>query len=559
MTSPLDFLAPTARTAGTKISVAAAKRAPSSVSVMAVRNALLSTSNQNAVCPLPPITTNLIASVIAAVYAANKEESSPLSPFRKTAQALQTSPRDVIEYLKSSGHKVMRGHGSTEMINPSYSVISSVSNIAKGTLASIDSGRMGFNADTLESWRQSLVIIGKTNDDPTLSCFEDKLLWLTELVDDISGLDSTLKIEVVEEWAVRYSGLMSTTIDAEVSRSTPDYASYYLSIINVWRTEVESGKVADLTLHTSLLSVLKTVTSSTRLKRGFHRLIGAVHASTPRFNSAITYSATNYSEYRNRYSRDDQETGFTADIALAYCFFLGINPVALLSWIVAHEQIKPGDYTFKANAVEADDLIHWHGVMSPVEYIKFVDLVCQMQIIKDKDMWTMARFHYSYVFSSLPTIDSLERYAATNLVTLRPLVDEVGVSIYSARVVSHPRLCEQLMQHNLLVNINHLDSPAKAHLKHAICLGFEAAQLWSDQAGYENVIAKLEAVETKEEKEEIFNKYLRIVTNGLRFPMCITEDSYEDGQVDGVKLAAELMFYGLGKNAGLVVDIEAQE
>lgn len=355
---------------------------------------------------------SLLGKVVGAIYNdqhSPKDKSPiPLSPFMNTPASMGaiSSPAAVMTFLRDHGaHVPFNGKEMT----PSLNALANISSIPSGTISSLNTGRMKMDGEKLESWRNALVLIGKANDIEMLASLEDHEAYLESLLEDYTTLTSSLPLSRIIEWAKTYSPLTESNIDAMVSSArkslTPSF--YVKSIVSVWREQYLSDELDELFSCDNFAALLKVYTSRVSTKRGFNKLIPAVHRGMPQFNSRVKYPMKLTATYTNRYSGYQSETGLTAEILLAYCFFLGINPIALLNWLADNEVRGKGTHKTHKGNLSFNELVGWQGVVSPWEFTRFVKFVSMLGLVSDQEKWTLCIYDASNVYRNVPVKEDI--------------------------------------------------------------------------------------------------------------------------------------------------------
>lgn len=371
---------------------------------------------------LPDSAAYVIGSAIAAVYSMHDSTGRPLSPFKSVPNTVITSPSQVMRFLRQHDMTVP-WDGKAQ--KPTYLYVSHISGISKGTLSAISDGRMNFNAERLEQWRNALAIVGKANGEEGLSAFADPVVFLEELLDDYKNLLSTLSLDVIKDWATEaLPDMTGEEVTAAIEAATPGYGEYYEAMVNVWREEYVSMSAETFIGQPDFDSILRTRTPSRKFGRGYHKMIAAVHRNMKAYNTDVKYPSTNFPMFKARYSSNTVETGLTADVVIGYCFFLGINPLSVLRWFARNEVQNPCKYQIQASGSKLEDVVRWQGAIGPVEYQKLVDAIISMRLVSDQERWIFALFSSSYVFRNIPTVDDVYEGLGENATLYKTIVEE---------------------------------------------------------------------------------------------------------------------------------------
>lgn len=366
-------------------------------------------------CCLPCIggeAANLIAKAVMGIFndQANPsgKEAQPLSPFMFTPNSLgaTTSPSAVIEFLKSEGAHIP--HGGREL-NPSLNSLYWISGIPVGTLSSLNSGKMKMDANKLELWRKALVTIGVSNRNDWLTSFDNPENYLDSLLEDYKSMASALPLERIREWATKHTNILENDISAKLGSVTMTVANYLTSIIGIWREQYTSNVLDNLVGCYDFMSVLKMYTGRKSTKRAFNKLIPTIHRGMPQFNRRVKYPVKLTTEYSNRYTGVGHETGLTAEILLAYCFYLGMNPMSLLRWLATAELRNPGSHISEGITFDINDLVGWRGVVSPWEFNRFVVLISSLGLVSDQEKWALCVYDASNIYRNIPTKADIDR------------------------------------------------------------------------------------------------------------------------------------------------------
>lgn len=372
---------------------------------------------------------SLIGKVVTAVFkdqhTPSGKESQPLSPFMSTPSSMgaTTSPSAVVEFLRAEGiHIPLNG----KEMNPSLNALSYLSGIPSGTLSSLNMGRMKMDGAKLEQWRNSLVLIGKANDNEWLVSFENPETYLDSLIEDYESMASALPLERIRDWAINHSSMLSEHVEAKLGKVSVSALQYVDSIIGVWRHQYVSDCLENLSGCIDFMSVIKSYTGHTSIKRGFNKLVPTVHRGMAQFNDRIRYQVKLTAPYTQRYTGTGNETGLTAEILLAYCFYLGMNPMALLRWLAEAELRNPGSHLTEGTSFDINNLVGWSGVLSPWEFNRFVVLISSLGLVSDQEKWALCVYDASNIYRNIPTKADIDRSLGDKAMTF----DEVTTNFF---------------------------------------------------------------------------------------------------------------------------------
>lgn len=397
------------------------KKSPSEVGVDAAK--AMEQLREDNTHKLPRYTLSLIAKVLTTVYESNAASETPITPFRKVPDTFIpiTNPKAVLDYLRSANAKMSVGGKEVPV---SQNTLATMSGINKGSLSSITNGRMNFSANGLEQWRKVLVDIGRLNGMDELTAYDSPSAFLDSMLDDYASLTSRLKPSVVVEWATVHAQLSPNTTSEKVAAAKPNYSECFQAIVNVWRQEYATGQMQTYDDKLNFDALLKTHTASRSMARGFHKMVRAIHSNMPPCNSRVRYPTTYYQEYVNRYRGKAVETGLTADILIAYCFYLGMNPMSLLVWFADYEVRVPGDYAVMSNEVDSFNLIAWKGLLPPWEYQKLALRCMQLGLVSDQERWIFTAFDAKHIYHNLPTVSTVLEALGDRAMAMRSIVED---------------------------------------------------------------------------------------------------------------------------------------
>lgn len=265
------------------------------------------------------------------------------------------------------------------------------------------------DAEKLEHWRKALVVIGKHNNIDWLISFDNPENYLDSLVEDYVTMASSIPLERIEDWAERCTDMLGSEIADKLSKATLSAVEYVNAIIGVWREQYLTGDIDALLGCNDFISVMKHYTKSKSTKRGFSKLIPIVHRGMPSFSSRVHYQVKLTSYYTARYTGATSETGLTADILLAYCFYTGMNPMSLIRWLASSEMRNPGEHVSEGKTFEINDLVGWLGTVSPWEFNAFVKLVSSLGLVSDQEKWALCIYDASNIYRNIPEKADIER------------------------------------------------------------------------------------------------------------------------------------------------------
>ncbi|CAM0041142.1 hypothetical protein VPHK437A_0019 [Vibrio phage K437a] len=446
------------------------------------------------------------------------------TPFHSTPEGAISFPRHMTDTLRELGARMPETSEGDESYRPRYEVtlsaMAELSQLSKSTLASVNAGRQHLTVEGLNLWRIALVKIGKANQNiaevAALTTFEDPEEFLDQLVRDWESLDSPLPIERIIEWGVTYTKLSEDAITARVEIARPNIVDYTKAVIKVWRDEYRESKLPNLSTCRTLLDVFKTKTSGRRLGRGFNEMTKAVHPDGTMFNTRIKYSKTNFAAYKARYDSDHTETGISSEVLMGYCFFLGINPIAMLQWVAAKEAKLPGTWDVE-RVHDENSFLLWRGAISPRECLRFYEAIQQMGLVSDQNLWSLNLLHPSVTYKNLPTEEEVMNRLSGDML----LEELVSQYIYSSPAKPEDAVREWKEYkgtHNTLYGL--AEDLRVLRGEPAITLatyGMAAFRMGKGKA--EEELAKLEAI--VDEKEFIKHGLSKLVTKS-------SEDSYAE-------------------------------
>ncbi len=409
---------------------------------------------------LPRQTTALITRAIADILKRHKHNGTPLTPFARVNEVTISDPESVVSLLKSRGKRIpttpfMRSNEVDRA--PTANMLALMSGINRGSFNSVVRGRQHFSAKDLELWRDALSQIGVYNDIYELSALSNPETFLTAIVDEIMNLESTMPLSRVEEWAdvvhATDPDLLSREfIDSELARArSVTLPHIFDSMVNVWRGQLVNGEVETFDGRT-LIDVLSTRTSSRRFSRGLQNLIASVHTGMSPFNSRIKYPACSYATYKQRYAVQG-ETGLTSDILMAYCFYLGINPVAMVNWLAEAEKVNPGSAEPVKGGYAPRDVVKWVGNIDPVEYDKFIAATLSLGIVPDEMRFSLAMLVSKFVFLNLPNHTEMAKRLGSHYDAYRQPIEE-----YLSQLDSYTAECalpNKLMGSHYTIAVKH--------------------------------------------------------------------------------------------------------
>lgn len=372
---------------------------------------------------------SVIANAVTDIFERSRDTGMPLTPFASVPEVTISSPRSIVELLNSVGGMVPpRSSLSHEAPKkPSVNALAVMSNISRGTFNSVAAGRQYMSAADLELWREALCEIGDHNNIEELKALGNPLSFLRALVEEFVSLESSVPVERIEEWVAYTNQVVPDSINDEEKAAIMapiaqiDAGQYTEAMVKVWRAQYMQGKLERFEVHT-LMDVLTTRTTSRRFSRGFQNLTAAIHDTMSAFNSRVKYPRRNYAQYKARYS-NKCETGLTSEVLMGYCFYLGINPVSLLYWLVSSEAAMPGAYTAE-EVDEARGVVKWLGTMSPVEYDRFMEATLCLGIVPDSRRWLFSLIQSKFVFSQLPTARETERMLGARSPAYKTAIEE---------------------------------------------------------------------------------------------------------------------------------------
>lgn len=377
-----------------------------------------------------------LSNVLGGVFYRAGDKDASYTPFKVTPKASLTYPQHVVDDLRKSGAVMPEVSEGDNMYSASgqvsLSAIADLSRISKGSLSGVNSHQQHLTVEGLERWRKALSKIGRANptieDVHALSQLGDPKVFLEVLLTQWSELISALPIARISEWALAHTDHDVDTLAILVESFRPTYKSYVRNMLTIWRTEYNEGKLETYADKRTLLDVLQTRTASRRISRGFHDMIQLVHGNMPAFNSRIKYSKSNYQEYKRRYSTDATETGLTAEVLMGYCFFLGINPIAMLQWLAHKEANAPSGWV-RGYGHTPRDIIVWQGTISPVEYQRFYEAIHEMGLVSDQNLWAMGLYMTTCVYKNVPIAREVETALEADSVSLQSVVNKYANDI----------------------------------------------------------------------------------------------------------------------------------
>ncbi|WHM52780.1 hypothetical protein vBVpaS1601_87 [Vibrio phage vB_VpaS_1601] len=356
----------------------------------------------------------LITRALADVLRRHRENGIPLTPFAKINEVTISDPNSIVRLLTSRGKRIpttpfMRSKEVDK--HPTLNALALMAGINRGSFTSVTQGRQHLSAKDLEAWRDALSQIGVYNDIEELAALSNPKTFLSAVIDEIINLESSMTVERVQEWAemvetMEPDSIGQEFIDSELARArSVTLPHVFDSMVNIWRGQLIDNDI-ECFVARSLSDVLSTRTSSRRFSRGLQNLIISVHSGMGAFNSRVKYPARNYTSYKHRYSVEG-ETGLTSDILMAYCFYLGINPVAMVYWLAESEQHNPGSAFAMKGSYDPLDVVKWVGTISPVEYDKFIAATLSLGIVPDEMRFPLSLLAAKFVYPCMPDYNTL--------------------------------------------------------------------------------------------------------------------------------------------------------
>lgn len=436
----------------------------------------------------------VLAKVVKKVFYRADDKGAGYTPFKVTPENSVTHPQAMVDWLCSQGAEMvpLENNKSTRI---SINSMSDLTEISKGTFASVNSGNQHLTKHALEKWRKALAAIGSHNESiesvHAYSSLGQPLNFLYNMLEEWRDLVSTLPLVRIAEWAQEYSGLTEEQIEKEVEEYRPTHQEFLHSMVKVWRDEYEQGRLENYLDKATLLDVMKTRTASRRIGRAFDTMISTVHDDMSPFNSRLKYPKTHFIEYKRRYGRKGVETGLTSDVLMGYCMFLGINPIAMLNWLAYQETKTPG--TWEAESANTPrDVIKWKGTMHPEEYRRFHKAIHRMGLVSDQNRWALDLLSVEWVYRNLPDYDAAKAALFANAMNMDTVLQELPkYRSLASQIELKDTRCSTVIEAALACEVNLFN----AH-RDALCLSLMSVGELTYHLNY----AHSEAKQTAEEK-----------------------------------------------------------
>lgn len=360
----------------------------------------------------PASMKQLLASAIDSLLARADADNCPYSPYigypyTDDENMPAFAPRRFVNVLMAHNAKVeiIEGASGEKEIKPvNYSVLSEVTGLDKGEMTALDKANIYLKADQIESWRLMLVNVGKHTPELSSLASTTPEVILAEAVLDLKLLRCRPNLGYLCDYAMKYCGMDKENALQYIDQHRPNARTFYSSMVNIWREEIELGTFETYHFNT-FYELISSKTALGRLGRSVGKFLPELHGQLPDMNSRVSYPKTYREEYKRRYGSSDRETGLTADMVMAYCFYLGLNPLSVVHWFANKELHRPG-YFNAHTTVYSCDVVEWIGFISPIEYQKLLDAIIS-SLVSDQKAWTVALLGAQYVFKDLPSLDSI--------------------------------------------------------------------------------------------------------------------------------------------------------